>query len=265
MSEPASIKALLTLRKGNASAIGGARVDLLRAIAQTGSITAAAKACGLSYKGAWDAVQAMNNLSVRPLVRAQTGGKGGGAAEVSEAGLALIAAFDRAGTVLDAFAGQLEAVLDGGDIDRLFGSFTMKTSARNAYTGAVSFVHDGAINAEVGLAIADGVQIVAIVTRESVEALELAPGRTATALIKSSFVLLASGHEALPISARNRLLGTVVSVVPGAVNDEVTLDLGGGKTVTAVITAESRQALKLEVGQPAQALIKASHIILAVD
>ena len=78
MSEPASIKALLTLRKGNASAIGGARVDLLRAIAQTGSITAAAKACGLSYKGAWDAVQAMNNLSVRPLVRAQTGARAAG-------------------------------------------------------------------------------------------------------------------------------------------------------------------------------------------
>ena len=265
MSEPASIKALLTLRKGNASAIGGARVDLLRAIAQTGSITAAAKACGLSYKGAWDAVQAMNNLSVRPLVRAQTGGKGGGAAEVSEAGLALIAAFDRAGTVLDAFAGQLEAVLDGGDIDRLWGSFTMKTSARNAYAGTVSFVRDGAVNAEVGLTIADGIELITIVTRESVEALDLAPGRAATALIKSSFVLLASGHDVLPISARNRLLGAVSAVTPGAVNDEVTLDLGGGKTVTAVITAESRQALKLEVGQPAQALIKASHIILAVD
>ena len=264
MSEPASIKALLTLRKGDTSAVGGARIDLLRAIAASGSITAAARACGLSYKGAWDAVQAMNNLSLRPVVRAQTGGKGGGTAVVTEAGQALIAAFDRAGAVLDAFAGQLAAVLDG-DIDRLLGSFTMKTSARNAYTGTVSFVRDGAVNAEVGLAIADGLEIVAIVTRESIDALELAPGRTATALIKSSFVLLAAGHDTLPIAARNRLLGTVSAVVPGAVNDEVTLDLGGGKSVTAVITAESRDALKLEVGQPAQALIKASHIILAVD
>ena len=264
MSEPASIKALLTLRKGDASAVGGGRIDLLRAIAGTGSITAAAKVCGLSYKGAWDAVQAMNNLSTRPLVRAQTGGKSGGAAEITEAGHALMTAFDRAGAVLDVFAGQLAAVLDGGDI-RLLESFTMKTSARNAYTGTVSFVHDGAVNAEVGLTIAEGVDLVTIVTRESIQALDLAPGRAATALIKSSFVLLASGHDALPVSARNRLLGTVSAVTPGAVNDEVTLDIGGGKSVTAVITAESRQALKLEVGQPAQALIKASHIILAVD
>ena len=141
----------------------------------------------------------------------------------------------------------------------------MKTSARNAYAGTVSFVRDGTVNAEVGLTVADGIELVTIVTRESVEALGLKPGRTATALVKSSFVFLAAGHDALPISARNRLFGTVTQVVPGAVNDEVTLDLGGGKTVTAVITAESRQDLKLEIGQPAQALIKASHIILAVD
>jgi len=237
----------------------------LRQIAETGSITAAAKACGLSYKGAWDAVQAMNNLSASPLVRAQTGGKGGGAAEVTDAGQALIAAFDRAGAVLDAFAGQLEAVLDGAPIATLLESLAMKTSARNAYAGTISFVRDGAINAEVGLKITDDIELVSVVTRESVETLGLRPGRPAMALIKSSFVLLATGHDRLPVSARNRLPGTVAAISPGAVNDEVTLDLGGGKTVTAIITHESREALKLALGQPAQALIKASHIILAVD
>lgn len=265
MTDDLPLKALLSLRKGSQSYVGAPRIDLLRRINDTGSITAAAKASGLSYKGAWDAVQAMNNLSVRPLVQAQTGGRGGGAAQVTEAGRALIAGFDRAAAVLDGFAGQLEAALEGGDIEALFGSQMMKTSARNAYAGTVSFVRDGAVNAEVGLRVADDIEIVAIVTRESVEWLALAPGRRATALIKSSFVLLAAGHDALPISARNRLLGVVTSVTPGAVNDEVTLDLGAGKTVTAVITRESRDVLKLEVGQPAQALIKASHIILAAD
>jgi len=265
MTDDASLKALLLLRKGSSAQVGAGRVELLRSIAETRSITAAAKACGLSYKGAWDAVQAMNNLSARPLVRAQPGGKGGGAAEVTEAGRTLIAAFDRAGAVLDAFAGQLQAVLEGGDIGQVLGSLTMKTSARNAYSGTVSFVRDGAVNAEVGLKVTDDIELVTIVTRESVEALDLRPGRAATALIKSSFVVLAAGHDRLPVSARNQLLGTIAEIVPGAVNDEVTLDLGGGKTVTAVITHESREELKLDIGQPAQALIKASHIILAVD
>jgi molybdate transport system regulatory protein len=264
MTDDVPLQALLLLRKGAAAQIGASRVDLLRRIGETGSITAAAKACGLSYKGAWDAVQAMNNLSRGALVQAQTGGRGGGAAEVTEAGQALIAAFDRVSALLGTFAGQLEAALAGGDIGDL-GSLGMKTSARNAYAGTVSFVRDGAVNAEVGLRIADGMELVATVTRESIEALGLKPGRPAMALIKSSFVLLAAGHDPLPVSARNRLKGVVAEVSPGAVNDEVTLDLGTGKTVTAVITRESRQALKLEVGQPAQALIKASHILLAVD
>jgi len=259
------LTALLVLRKGATSQVGASRIELLRQVGETGSISAAAKVCGLSYKGAWDAVQAMNNLAAQPLVRAHTGGRQGGTAEVTAAGRALIDAFARAGEVLEAFAGQLQAVLDGGDMDPLLRSLSMKTSARNAYAGTVKSVHDGAVNAEVVLSIVEGIDLVAIVTRESVEALGLATGRTATALIKSSFVVLAAGHEPLPVSTRNRLTGRVSAVTPGAVNDEVVLDLGGGKTVAAVITRESRQALKLEVGQPAQALIKASHIILAVD
>jgi len=51
----------------------------------------------------------------------------------------------------------------------------------------------------------------------------------------------------------------------GAVNSEVVLELSPGKTLTAVITRESAETLGLEVGRPAQALIKASHVILAVE
>ena len=48
-------------------------------------------------------------------------------------------------------------------------------------------------------------------------------------------------------------------------NDEVVLDLGQGKTVTATITRGSGEEMGLKVGDKAQALIKASHVILAVD
>jgi molybdate transport system regulatory protein len=85
------------------------------------------------------------------------------------------------------------------------------------------------------------------------------------ALIKSSFVILAGGHDPLPISTRNRLKGMIAAITPGAVNDEVNLNIGDGKTITAIVTQASREELGLAVGQPAQALIKASHIILAVD
>jgi molybdate transport system regulatory protein len=51
----------------------------------------------------------------------------------------------------------------------------------------------------------------------------------------------------------------------GAVNDEIVLEIDGGKTLVATITRESGEALGLEVGERALALIKASHVILAVD
>eukprot|EP01042_Synura_sphagnicola_P035019 gene35019-44879_t len=70
-----NLRALLTLRKGDESPVGASRIHLLRTIAELGSISAAAKALGLSYRGAWDSVQALNNLSARPLVLAQTGGR----------------------------------------------------------------------------------------------------------------------------------------------------------------------------------------------
>jgi molybdate transport system regulatory protein len=77
-------------------------------------------------------------------------------------------------------------------------------------------------------------------------------------------VVLAKG-EGFQTSARNQLKGTVVQVEEGGVNCEVVLELAPGKTLTATVTRESVQALDLQVGDKATALIKASHVILAVE
>ncbi|HQR40891.1 MAG TPA: TOBE domain-containing protein [Blastocatellia bacterium] len=66
------------------------------------------------------------------------------------------------------------------------------------------------------------------------------------------------------ISARNQLAGTVTGVVEGAVNAEVTLDIGGAK-ITAMITRESVRSLGLAPGKKAYAIIKASEVLVAVD
>jgi molybdate transport system regulatory protein len=150
-------------------------------------------------------------------------------------------------------------------LDQLVWSFGMKTSARNALRGEISEVRHGAVNDEVHLKVSPQITIVAIITRESAEELDLRPGRPALALIKSSFVILAVGEEPVRTSARNRLDGVVIRHETGAVNDEVVLEIDDGKTITATITHESAEALEIKVGVRAQALIKASHVILAVD
>jgi molybdate transport system regulatory protein len=247
--------------------VGADRIALLEAIAENRSISAAAKQVGLSYKGAWDAVQALNNLFEQPLVLAQPGGKAGGAAAVTPAGQALMLGYRRVEVELEGLIGQLEQRLSGEplELDALIRSLAMKTSARNALRGVVSRVVPGAVNAEVTLKVAGNIEIIAIVTKESVEALGLAPDQPATALIKSTFVILAEGEAPIRTSARNRLPGIVIRHEVGAVNDEVVLDIGAAKTITATITRESGQELALNLGDHAQALIKASHVILAVD
>jgi molybdate transport system regulatory protein len=139
----------------------------------------------------------------------------------------------------------------------------MKISARNQFRGKVTAVHKGAVNADVILDIGDGLEIFANITIEAVDELALKPGIEAVALIKSSFVLLSPDQD-IRISARNRLRGKVSAVIPGSVNAEVKIRLAGGRTLTAIVTVEGLKELGMADGSPCTALIKASHVVLAV-
>ena len=66
--------------------IGPGRADLLEAIAETGSIAAAGKRMGMSYKRAWSLVQALNHGFGAPLVDASRGGSAQGGAQLTELG-----------------------------------------------------------------------------------------------------------------------------------------------------------------------------------
>lgn len=260
------VTAGLILKRGARGQVGVDRIGLLETIRREGSIATAAKTHGLSYKGAWDAVQALNNLFERPLVVTQAGGRSGGQAVVTPEGEALISAFraveGELAHVLDAFQKRL-ADQAAHPLQTLLWSLAMKTSARNALRGTITRVTEGAVNAEVTLDIGAGAEITAIITRHSAEDLGLEVGRDAIALIKSSMVLLAVGDTRT--SARNQLKGTIVRVEEGAVNCEVTLQIGPARTLTATVTRESADELNLIEGAQAKALIKASHVILAVE
>ncbi len=262
-----ALHALFQSRRHPGARVGPERIALLQGIRELGSISAAARRAGLSYKGAWDAVQALNNLFEAPLVLSQAGGRLGGAAVVTPAGVAVLAAFSGVEAALADVAARLDAALGAeGAADRLtIWSFGMKTSARNLFRGVVEAMADGAVNGEVRLRITPDIVLVAIISSGSVAELGLAPGRPAAALISANSVILTVEAEGLRTSARNQLGGTVVRHEVGAVNDEVILELAPGKLLTAIVTRESARQLGLVVGGRVQALIKASHVILAVD
>lgn len=69
----------------------------------------------------------------------------------------------------------------------------------------------------------------------------------------------------MKLSARNVLKGKVKSIVHGAVNTEVLIELPGGAQITSVITKTSAESLKLKEGNEVYAVIKASSVMVAVD
>ncbi|WP_448956713.1 winged helix-turn-helix domain-containing protein [Labrys neptuniae] len=73
--------------------IGPGKIELLEKIASLGSISAAGRAMGMSYRRAWDLVEETNQIFGQPVASPQVGGKNGGGAMLTPLGLALVARF----------------------------------------------------------------------------------------------------------------------------------------------------------------------------
>ncbi len=140
----------------------------------------------------------------------------------------------------------------------------MALSARNAFEGRITRLQQGAVNSEIDLTLSGGEQIVAIVTTASVAELGLAEGLAVFAYVKAPWVMLLAGPAVTQFSARNQLTGRVSAIDKGAINSAVSLQLASGTMVEAVVTNEAVLELGLREGVIATALIKASHVILAV-
>lgn len=127
----------------------------------------------------------------------------------------------------------------------------MQTSARNQFAGEVVQLTHGAVNDEVTLRTAEGIQIVAVITH-------------AFALVKASSIIVMVDVASNQVSARNCIAGTVSAVTKGAVNSEVTISAGGVQ-IAAIVTNGSVERLGLAPGKTASAMFKASSVIIGVE
>ncbi len=242
---------------------GQDRVALLAAIAEHGSITAAAKAIKMSYKAAWDAIEAMNNLAGETLVERLAGGKGGGGTRLTQRGAQLVENFRLIEQEHRQFVAHLSQQSHAlADDFLLIQKMKMKTSARNQFSGIVTSLKRGAVNDEVTLEIMGGQHIVATITCDSTDSLGLAVGASAFALVKASAIIVVSDAGAARFSARNQLAGSITRLQVGAVNSEVSIELPGGGTIAAIVTRDSGDTLGLAVGGAVSAIFKASSVII---
>ncbi len=88
-----ALKLRMRVMTGDTIAVGPGKVQLLEAMAQTGSITAAARALGMSYRRAWLLIDELNRALKAPAVASSTGGQHGGGSQLTDTGRELIARY----------------------------------------------------------------------------------------------------------------------------------------------------------------------------
>ncbi len=261
-----AVSAPLWMQKGAQNFLGGNRIDLLEQIDWCGSLSTAAKAAGMSYKTAWDALNVMNNLADHPLTVAVTGGSGGGGTQLTDEGKKVVRLYRLIEVEHQGMLARLEESLD--DFDNylpLLQRMTMRISAKNVFSGTVCEIKRDISVAQVVLQLKSGNRMTAVVSTDSVDALGLEVGSSAYALVKASSVMIARSSEPMKISAKNRITGCITRITESAVVGEVVLDIGAGETITATITDSSVRNLGLQEGNEVCAIIKSTSVIIGVQ
>ena len=177
------------------------RIAILRGIAQSGSISQAARDVGVSYKAAWQAIDTLTNLAGVPLVERSVGGAGGGGAQVTAAGEALLrtalSVQRLRAEVLQRLQEQGEAAAPGAA--PWPAQFGLLTSMRNQWSCTELRVESLGAQIRVWLRAAAEAgadwTLAARITPESYELLGLAPGAPVLALCKATAVKIWLGRE----------------------------------------------------------------------
>lgn len=234
------------------------RLQVLRALGECGSISQAARAVGVSYKAAWQAIDTLSNLAGVPVVAKSVGGAGGGGATLTAAGLELLRAAQAMALARGAVMQQLQAHSPAAVVQRL----GIQTSMRNQWPCMVQQVEVAGPLALVQVQSLHGdVQLTARITAESAQLLGLQAGMAVLAMCKATAVQVVAENAASSSAghAGNTLPGKATRVTQGAIGDEVAVHMAAGVQWVGFAVAGSglRAGRKVRVHMPESAVVLA--------
>lgn len=162
--------------------MGADQVRALEAIRKTGSLTAAARSLGVSYKHLWTTIQRLEAATGQHLVQSVRGGRGGGGkASLTPQGIRLVGDYRRVS------GGLAGVVRDEG----FWEDMGLKLSTRNRLQGTVRSVERDRAAARIIVEVHGPTRLSALITREAADDLDLRAGDAVEALVKSTEVMLA--------------------------------------------------------------------------
>ncbi len=263
-SQPAlELSASLSMGSASQHWASERRMALLDAIDTEGSISAGARRIGLSYKAAWDAVDAMNTLAGEALVERTSGGARGGGAQLTPRARKLLALYRSLNQAHARFVAQLNALAREAapDLD-LIRHLTAPQSVRNKLTGTVSGVVPAGSQIRVTVRIDDQTEITAQTTPDTARALGLGPGLEILLFIDASAIVIGLTDARQQLSARNQIQGRIRAILQDTHSVQIELQLPGGHCLVAALTPESVETLQLQPGKTVRAIFKASAVTL---
>jgi molybdate transport system regulatory protein len=235
------------------------RIDILRLVGESGSISQAARQAKVSYKAAWQAIDTLTNLAGVALVERAVGGSGGGGATLTPAGQKLLAVAgllsDTRSQVLAGFKSNELLLPRALPVLPYMG---VRTSMRNQLPCRVDKLEVRGQVARVHLQLAGGAALVSRITKASAELLGLQKGQAMLALCKATAVTV-SAPGTTPPGVQN-LKGLAVRISRGASGDEVSLQLDGGLQLVGFAAAGSGLKTKALV----QAGVDESAVVIAL-
>lgn len=238
------------------------RIEILRLVGESGSISQAARQARVSYKAAWQAIDTLTNLAGVALVERAVGGSGGGGATLTPAGQKLLAMAgllnETRSQVLSAFKSN-ELLLPRALPALPY--MSVRTSMRNQLPCQVGKLQVRGQMARVYLNLAGGALLVSRITKASVELLGLQKGQAVLALCKATAVTVTAQSRAATAPGVQDLNGKAVRISRGVSGDEVSLQLDGGLQLVGFAAAGSGLKAKTLV----QALIDESAVVIALS
>lgn len=245
------------------------RLDILRQIGELGSISKAARAVGVSYKAAWQAVDTLTNLSGVALLDRAVGGRGGGGAQLTEEGRQLLAAAQALKSArAQAVHSMQDQVVPGMDAAKgnplaAAARLAVRTSMRNQWPCEVSAMDVQGHLVRVFLH-AEGMpdfRVCSRITLESAELLGLHKGIPVQVLCKATAVAVLPASSVSSLAETNCWSASVTRVSRGGLGDEVSATVG--KRLQVVGFSEPGMALR--ANSKVVMRIDESSVVLAVE
>ena len=141
---------------------------------------------------------------------------------------------------------------------------SMQISVRNLFSGTISAITVGAVNAEVTVALPGGDRVVAAITCESLHHLGMTIDMPVVALVKATQIILVSDFAGYRLSARNQLPAQVTGIKSTGITAEIELELRGGQRIVASVSHASVQHLAIHKGDTVTAVFKAGAVMLGL-